>query len=354
MNCKMKKLVIKNSTIQFLAFVSDQGKNTVDIAFQNGDLWATEKVMSMLYGIDRSGIARHIKNIFTDGELDENMACAIFAHTSQHGAIEGKTQTQDVKFYNLDMIISVGYRVNSVQAIDFRRWATSILKEFAKKGFIIDRKRMENGRFFDEDYFEHLLAEIREIRLSERRLYQKVTDIYSTSSDYDAHSPLTKKFFATAMNKLHWAVHQNTAAELIYNRSDAEKTNMGLTTWENAPAGKIVRTDVAIAKNYLTKNEIESLGRIVNAYLDLAEDRARKGIPMTMQDWANRLDRFLLADDRDLLQNAGRISTKIAKDKAENEFEKYRIKQDQLYMSDFDRFMQLEENIKSRENIGKK
>jgi hypothetical protein len=342
----MKTLSIKNCTIQFLAFVSEQGGDTVDIAFQNGDLWATEKVMSMLYGIDRSGIARHIRNIFTDNELDENMVCAFFAHTTQHGAIEGKTQTQEVKFYNLDMIISVGYRVNSAQAINFRRWATSVLKEFAKKGYIIDRKRMENGRFFDEDYFEHLLSEIREIRLSERRLYQKVTDIYATSSDYDAHSPVTKQFFATAMNKMHWAVHKNTATEVIYHRVDAEKTNMGLTTWENAPTGKIVKTDVAIAKNYLTKDELESLGRIVNAYLDLAEDRAKKGIPMTMVDWANRLDKFLLADDRDLLQNAGSISAKIAKDKAENEFEKYRIKQDQLYASDFDRFMMLEENAK--------
>lgn len=287
----MKQLSIKNSAIQFLVFVSERGGDTVDIVFQNGDLWATEKMLATLYGIDRSGIARHIKNIFEDGELNKNSTCAIFAHMGN----EGK-QTYHSNFYNLDMIISVGYRVNSVQAINFRRWATSVLKEFTKKGYIIDRKRMENGRFFDEDYFEHLLAEIREIRLSERRLYQKVTDIYATSSD-----------------------------------------------WENAPAGKIVKTDVSIAKNYLTKNELESLGRIVNAYLDLAEDRAKKGIPMTMQDWTKRLDKFLLADDRDLLQNAGKISTQVAQDKAESEFEKYRLKQDQLYQSDFDRFLQLEE-----------
>jgi len=337
----MQKLTIKNSTIQFLVFVSEQGGNTVDIAFQNGDLWATEKVMAMLYGIDRSGIARHIKNIFADGELDENSTCAIFAQMGN----EGK-QTYRTKFYNLDMIISVGYRVNSVQAINFRRWATSVLKEFAKKGYVIDRKRMENGRFFDEDYFEHLLAEIREIRLSERRLYQKITDIYATSSDYDVNSPLTKQFFATAMNKLHWAVHQNTAAEVIYNRSDAEKTNMGLTNRENAPTGKIVKTDVTVAKNYLTTEELESLGRIVNAYLDLAEDRAKKGIPMTMLDWANRLDKFLLADDRDLLKDAGKITAALAKQHAENEFEKYRLKQDQIYTSDFDHFILLEKNTK--------
>jgi len=331
----LKKLSIKNSTIQFLAFVSEKGGETVDITFQNGDLWASEKVMSALYGIDRSGIARHIKNIFADGELDEKSTCAIFAQMGNDDK-----QTYHTRFYNLDMIISIGYRVNSVQAINFRRWATTVLKEFAKKGYIIDRKRMENGRFFDEDYFEHLLAEIREIRLSERRLYQKVTDIYATSSDYDVSSPLTKQFFATAMNKLHWAVHHNTAAELIYNRVDAQKSNMGLTTWENAPMGKIVKTDVSVAKNYLTTEELESLGRIVNAYLDLAEDRAKKGIPMTMKDWATRLDRFLLADDRDLLKNAGKISAKIAKDKAESEFEKYRVIQDKTYMSDFDKLLE--------------
>ena len=340
----MNKLSIKNSTIQFLVFVSEQGCDTVDIAFQNGDLWATEKVMSVLYGIDRSGISRHIKNIFEDGELDENSTCAIFAQMGNDGK-----QTYNTKFYNLDMIISIGYRVNSVQAINFRRWATSVLKEFSKKGYIIDRKRMENGRFFDEDYFEHLLAEIREIRLSERRLYQKITDIYATSSDYDANSPLTKKFFATAMNKLHWAVHHNTAAEVIYYRSNADKDNMGLTSWENAPSGKIVKTDVSIAKNYLTKEELESLGRIVNAYLDLAEDRAKKGIPMTMQNWANRLDKFLLADDRDLLENAGKITAAIAKEKAENEFEKFRPIQDNLFESDFDKMLKLIENKNDKE-----
>jgi hypothetical protein len=337
----MKKLSIKNSTIQFLAFVSERGGDTVDIAFQNGDLWATQKTMAILFGVQVPAINKHIKNIFEEGELYENTTVSKMEIVVNRG-FRGEVNEM-VDFYNLDMIISVGYRVNSVQAINFRRWATSVLKEFAKKGYIIDRKRMENGRFFDEDYFEHLLAEVREIRLSERRLYQKVTDIYATSSDYDVHSPLTKQFFATAINKLHWAVHHNTAAEVIYNRADAGKTNMGLTTWENAPAGKIVKTDVSVAKNFLTKDELESLGRIVNAYLDLAEDRAKKGIPMTMQDWTKRLDKFLLADDRDLLQDAGKISAQVAKDKAESEFEKYRLKQDKLYQSDFDRFLQLEE-----------
>jgi hypothetical protein len=288
-------------------------------------------------------MARGDSMYFKDGELDVGATVSKMEIVVTRGFRGGVNEKID--FYNLDMIISVGYRVNSTQAINFRRWATSVLKEFAKKGYIIDRKRMENGRFFDEDYFKHLLAEI---RLSERRLYQKITDIYATSSDYNAFSPVTKKFFATAMNKLHWAVHRNTAAEVVYYRSDAEKTSMGLTSWENAPEGKIVKTDVSIAKNYLTKDELESLGRIVNAYLDLAEDRAKKGIPMTMQDWANRLDRFLLADDRDLLQNVGSISAKIAKDKAESEFEKYRKKQDQFYQSDFDRFLALEEKAKSK------
>jgi hypothetical protein len=343
----MKQLSIKNSTIQFLAFVSEQGGDTIDIAFNNGDLWTTQKAMAALFGVQVPAINKHIKNIYEEGELDENTTVSKMEIVVNRG-FRGEVN-EAIDFYNLDMIISVGYRVNSTQAINFRRWATSVLKEFAKKGYIIDRKRMENGRFFDEDYFEHLLAEIREIRLSERRLYQKITDIYATSSDYDAFSPFTKKFFATAMNKLHWAVHHNTAAEVIYYRSDAEKQNMGLTTWENAPEGKIVKTDVSIAKNYLTKDELESLGRIVNAYLDLAEDRAKKGIPMTMHDWANRLDKFLLADDRDLLQNAGKISAQVAKDKAESEFEKYRVKQDQLYQSDFDRFLQLEEQSKEIE-----
>jgi hypothetical protein len=336
----MKKLSVENSAIKVLFFTDEQRGDTTEVIFRNGDIWASEKMLATLYGIDRSGITRHINNIFTDEELDEQVVCAKFAQTTPHGAMIGKTQTKNVDFYNLDMIISVGYRVNSSQAINFRRWATSVLKEFAKKGYILDRKRMENGRFFDEDYFEHLLAEIREIRLSERRLYQKVTDIYSTASDYDAGSPITKQFFATAMNKLHWAVHKHTAPELIYSRANAKRENMGLTSWENAPDGKIVKTDVIIAKNYLTKDELDTLGRIVNAYLDLAENRAKKGIPITMLEWSNRLDKFLLADDQELLKNAGKISRKIAEGKAVAEFEKFRIIQDKSYRNDFDKLVE--------------
>lgn len=344
----MKKVILKNETMQFLEFISESNSESIDILFEKGDIWSRVEMIAKLYNIDRSGITRHINNILKDGELDEKVVCANFAYTTKHGAIDNKTQTNMVKYWNLDMIIALGYRINTEKAINFRRWATSVLKEFSKKGYVLDRKRMENGTFFDEDYFEHLLAEIREIRLSERRLYQKVTDIYSTSSDYDKDSPTTKKFFAMTMNKLHWAIHQHTASELIHERTDSDKTNMGLNTWENAPSGKIVKTDVTVAKNYLTKDELESLGRIVNAYLDLAEERAKKQIPMTMEDWSTRLDKFLLADDRELLNNAGKISMAVANDKALTEFEKYRVKQDKIFKSDFD--LLLEESMKESEN----
>lgn len=338
----MKTLSLKNETLQLLKFVKDNNNGTIDIIFEKGDIWARTDMIAKLYNIDRSGVTKHTNNILKDGELDEKVVCAKFAHTTKHGASNNKTQTKNINYWNLDMIIALGYRINSEKAINFRRWATSVLKEFAKKGYIIDRKRMENGKFFDEDYFEHLLEEIREIRLSGRRLYQKVTDIYATSSDYDKDSPTTKKFYAMTMNKLHWAVHQHTASELIHERVDSNKKNMGLETWENAPKGKIMRTDVSIAKNYLTKEELESLGRIVNAYLDLAEDRAKKQIPMTMHDWSTRLDKFLLADDRELLKNTGMISMQVAKDKAESEFEKFRVIQDKKFESDFDEFLKLE------------
>jgi hypothetical protein len=305
----------------------------VDIVFRDGDLRINQKMLSKLFDIDRTVITKHIQNILKDRELEKNAVSAFFAHTAEDG------KTYQVEFYNLDMIIAIGYSANSTQATDFRRWATKVLKEFAKKGYVLDRKRMENGKFFDEDYFEHLLDEIREIRLSERRFYQKLTDIYALASDYDSKSPTTIKFFQTVQNKMHYAVHQHTAPELIYKRADSEKDHMGLTTRENAPKGKIVKGDVVIAKNYLTKDELTSLGRIVNAYLDLAEERAKKLIPMTMQDWSTHLDRILSADDRKILQNAGTISAEIAQTRALGELEKYRIKQDKLFLSDFDEFM---------------
>ena len=242
-------------------------------------------------------------------------------------------------FYNLDAIISVGYRVNSIRATQFRRWATSVLRQFAIKGYVLDRKRMENGAFLSEDYFEHLLAEIHEIRLSERRFYQKLTDIYATSMDYDKDAPTTRQFFQMIQNKMHYAVHQHTAAELIMERADAQKEHMGLTTWENAPSGKIVKTDVVIAKNYLKQNELEDMGNIVSAVLDFAEARAKRHIPMTMEDWAKRIDAYLSSDERPLLTDAGSVSHEAAQEYAETEFEKYRIIQDRLFESDFDRFV---------------
>jgi hypothetical protein len=274
-----------------------------------------------------------LKNIFKTRELNEDSVIRNFRIAASDG------KSYNTKYYNLDAIISVGYRVNSTRATQFRQWATQVLKEYSIKGYVLDRKRMENGAFIDEDYFEHLLEEIREIRLSERRFYQKVTDIYATSIDYNKAAPTTKEFFAKVQNKLHYAIHQHTAAELIVKRADSRKDFMGLTSWRNSPEGKILKSDVSIVKNYLTKDELASLGRIVNAYLELAEIRAKRQIPMTMEDWAKRLDLFLQFDDREILQNAGSISAEIAKEHAESEFEKYRIVQDALFQSDFDKLL---------------
>jgi len=324
-------LQIRNSTAEFLIFTKQAGKNGIEVRVQDGTIWLSQKLMAALFDCSTDNISLHLKNIFVEGELDEISVTEDFSVTAADG------KNYKTKHYNLDAIIAVGYRINSKRATAFRQWATEVLRDYALRGYVIDRKRMENGVFLDEDYFEHLLAEIREIRLSERRFYQKITDIYATAMDYNKKSPITKEFFAKVQNKLHFAIHGHTAAEVIYERADAVKEHMGLTTWEKSPHGKIVKTDVSIAKNYLTEAELESLGRIVNAYLDLAEDRAKKHIPMTMEDWAKRLDRFLEADDRSLLQDSGKISAQIAKEFAESEFEKYRIIQDRLFESDFDR-----------------
>ena len=289
--------------------------------------------MSELYNCTTDNVSLHLKNIYNDYELDKNSTTEEFSVVQKEGKREVKRK---ILYYNLDAVISVGYRVNSDRAVQFRRWATHILKEFSKKGYIIDKKRMANGAFFDEDYYDSLLAEIREIRLSERRFYQKITDIYATSVDYDSKSPTTINFFKKVQNKMHYAVSHQTTTEIIYNRVDSEKEHMGLTNWKNSPNGKILGTDVVIAKNYLSKEELESLELIVSAFLDLAENRAKRHIPMTMEDWSNRIDKFLLADDLDVLKNAGKISHEIACDKAITEFEKYRVKQDKLYKSDFD------------------
>ncbi len=332
-----RDLYIRSSTAEFLIFERQtHASSGIEVRFENGDLWLTQKAMGQLYNCSTDNIGLHLKNIYKDLEVDVNTTAEDFSVVQKEGSREVR---RNIKYYNLDAIISVGYRVNSDRAIQFRRWATNVLKEFSKKGYIVDKKRMENGTFFDEDYYDSLLAEIREIRLSERRFYQKITDIYTTSIDYDPKSPTTIKFFKKVQNKMHYAVSHQTAPEIIYNRANSEKEHMGLTSWRNSPNGKILETDVVIAKNYLNKEELESLGRIVSAFLDLAEDRARRNIPMMMEDWANRIDKFLLADDRDLLKDAGKISHEIACDKALTEFEKYRVIQDKLYQSDFDKLL---------------
>ena len=338
-------LVIRSSSAEFLIFERQTHDKGIQVRFENGDLWLTQKAMSELYDCTTDNISLHLKNIYNDYELNKNSTTEEFSVVQKEGNREVK---RNILYYNLDAVISVGYRVNSDKAIQFRRWATNILKEFSKKGYIIDKRRMENGAFFDEDYYDSLLAEIREIRLSERRFYQKITDIYATSIDYDSKAPTTIKFFKKVQNKMHYAVSLQTAAEIIYNRSDSEKDNMGLTSWKNSPNGKILETDVVIAKNYLSKDELESLERIVSAFLDLAENRAKRNIPMTMEDWATRIDKYLLADDLDILKDAGKISHEIACDKALSEFEKYRIKQDKLYKSDFD--LLIEEGISFEKN----
>ncbi|MCZ0932392.1 MAG: virulence RhuM family protein [Oligoflexia bacterium] len=338
-----KKLIIRNSTAEFLIFTKQEGKNQIEVRYEKGTIWLTQKLIAELFSVERSVITKHLQNIFNEKELNKDSVCANFAHTASDG------KKYSTLFYNLDAIISVGYRVNSKRATQFRQWATHVLREFAIKGYILDKKRLENGSFLGEDYFEHLLSEIREIRLSERRFYQKITDIYATSIDYNKEAPTTRDFFAKAQNKLHYAVHSQTAAELIKQRADSNKKNMGLTSWENSPKGKILKTDVSVAKNYLTSEELESLGRVVSAYLDLAEDRAKRKIPMTMEDWAKRLDQFLKFDEREILDNAGTISNAIAKDFAESEFEKYRIVQDRLFESDFDKeAKKLEQHLKQK------
>jgi len=330
------KIQIRNSTAEFLIFTKNSSGETIEVRLQNNTIWLTQKLISVLFDVDRSVITKHLTNIYQEGELNKEATCAFFAQVQ----IEGNRQiTRNTEFYNLDAIIAVGYRVNSKRATAFRQWATTVLRDFAIRGYVIDKKRMENGSFLGEDYFERLLAEIREIRLSERRFYQKITDIYSTAMDYHADSPITIAFFQKVQNKIHFAVHHHTAAELIYKRADHTKENMGLTSWEKSPKGKIVKTDVSIAKNYLTESELESLGRIVNGYLDFAEEYAKRKIPLTMEDWAKHLDLILQANGKELLQNAGKITAAIAKQKAENEFEKYRPIQDRIFESDFDKVM---------------
>lgn len=330
-----KNIEIRNSTAEFLIFQIEGKENGVQVMYQNETIWCTQKAMAQLFDCSTDNVGLHLKNIYESGELVQVVTTEYFSVVQ----VEGERQVnRKLKFYNLDAIISVGYRVNSTRATQFRQWCTYVLRQFAIRGYVIDKKRMENGSFIGEDYFEHLLAEIREIRLSERRFYQKLTDIYATAIDYNKDAPTTRLFFKKVQNKMHFAVHGHTAAELIVERANAQKENMGLTTWENAPNGKIVKPDVSIAKNYLNELELEDMGRLVNATLDMAERMAKRHIPMTMEDWAKRIDIILEAGDNAVLIDAGKVTAEFAKSFAESEFEKYRIVQDRLFCSDFDRF----------------
>lgn len=327
-----KNIEIRNSTAEFLIFMLEGKENGIQVMYKDETIWATQKAMAQLFDVGVPAISKHLKNIFESGELDGISVISKMETTASDG------KNYDTTFYNLDAIISVGYRVNSVRATQFRQWCTFVLRQFAIRGYVLDHKRMENGIFLGMDYFEHLLAEIREIRLSERRFYQKLTDIYATAIDYNKDAPTTRLFFKKVQNKMHYAVHGHTAAELIVERANANKEHMGLTTWENAPNGKIVKTDVSVAKNYLREKELEEMGRIVNASLDMAESMAKRHIPMTMEDWAKRIDKFINLFESPILQDSGKVSAEFAKEFAESEFEKYRIIQDRLFQSDFDRF----------------
>ena len=328
----MKNLQIRNSTAEFLIFTKQNKEKTIEVIVDEESVWLSQKLMAELFGTTRNNITMHLKEIFNK-ELNENAVCKYFLHTAEDG------KNYNTKYYNLDVIIAVGFKVNSQRAIDFRLWAINVLKQYSVKGYVLDKERLKNGSFLDENYFDELLQEIREIRISERNFYQKITDIYSTSLGYNSKSPLTQEIFKTVQNKMHYATHGNTAAEVIVERANHEKEHMGLTNWKNSPNGKIMVSDVVIAKNYLTKNELKSLERIVTMYLDYAEDQAERHIPMTMEDWKNRLDIFLQFNERDILDNPGKVSHKVAEGFALSEFEKYRVVQDRLFESDFDKFL---------------
>ena len=330
-----KRFEIRNSTAEFLIFMAEGKEQGIQVLYKKETIWATQKAMATLFDCSADNIGLHLKNIYDAKELDKNATTEKISVVQQEGTREVRRNTL---FYNLDAIFSVASPPTPRRATQFRQWCTYVLRQYAIRGYVIDKKRMENGSFIGVDYFEQLLEEIREIRLSERNFYQKLTDIYATAIDYNRDAPTTREFFKKVQNKMHYAVHGHTAAELIVDRADAEKEHMGLTTWAKAPNGKIIKSDVSIAKNYLKENELQALGRLVNAYLDMAKDMAERHIPMTMEDWAKRIDKFLDATDREILQDAGHITAEYAKEYAESEFEKYRVIQDHLFRSDFDKF----------------
>lgn len=333
-----KSLQIRNSTAEFLIFTSQANENTIEVRVEDETVWLTQKLIAELFGVEVNTINYHLKEIFKSEELSPEAVIRKIRITASDG------KNYNTNFYNLDAIISVGYRVNSLRATQFRQWATVVLRNFAIRGYVLDKERLKNGTFLNEEYFDQLLEEIREIRASERKFYQKITDIYATALDYNPQIKITKDFFRTVQNKLHFAIHGSTAAEVIYNRADSTKEYMGLMTWKNAPHGKIIKSDVSVAKNYLKEKELKSLDRFVTMYLDYAESQAEKNIPMTMEDWAKKLNAFLQFNEKDILENAGKVTAAIAKEFAESEFEKYRIIQDRLFQSDFDRLASSIEN----------
>ena len=348
MGKQKKEISIRSSAAEYLTFVASTGDSadSIEMRYEDENIWLTQKMMATLYGVSVSAINQHLKTIFADSELEPQAVIKKYLITAADG------KRYHTNHYNLQAIIAVGFKVNNERAVQFRKWANTIVKDYTIKGWVMDEERLKNGgTVLTEKYFEEQLEKIREIRLSERKFYQKITDIYATALDYDRTAKTTKEFFAKVQNKMHFAVHGQTAAEVIYHRADADRPHMGLTSWKEAPLGKIMKSDVSIAKNYLTEDELYSLERIVSAYLDLAEDRARRHIPMTMEDWAKRLDIFLMADDREILTNAGTITAEIAKAHAESEFERYRIIQDRLYESDYDRFLAMEEGLTAPDDV---
>jgi hypothetical protein len=341
--------LVRSSAAEYLTFVAATGQGSVEAVYADENVWLTQKMMGQLYDVETHTINYHLKKVFSDSELQKEAVIRNFRITAADG------KSYDTQHYSLAAIIAVGYKVNSERAVQFRKWATGIVEEFALKGYAMDDERLKSGgSVLTEKYFEEQLQRIREIRLSERKFYQKITDIYATAIDYDVTAQATQRFFATVQNKLHWAIHGQTAAELIHARADAEKANMGLTTWKDAPAGKIQKFDVVVAKNYLTEHEMAQLTRLVSAYLDVAESMALRKIPMTMQDWETRLNRFIEATDREILQDAGKVTAEIARAHAESEFEKYRIVQDRLFESDFDRMVRRLEQAGSKNEGGSK
>lgn len=347
---KKNEIAIRSSAAEYLTYavaVGTDDRPSVEMRYEDENIWMTQKMMAALYDVESHTITYHIQKIFEDGELTETATTRNFRVVQTEG---GRQVTRDVKHYALQMIIAVGFKVNSERAVQFRKWVNKIAKDYTIQGYALDKERLINGgSILTQEYFDRLLEEIREIRLSERRFYQKITDIYATSVDYDRSAKSTKAFFATVQNKLHWAIHGHTAAEVIMKRADAEKPFMGLTSWANFPDGKIQKYDVSIAKNYLAVEELSSLEMIVSMYLDYAEYQARRNIPMTMEDWKTRLDSFLKFNEHEILHDKGRVSHAIAKAFAESEFEKYRIVQDRLFESDFDRFVALEQKLKDKE-----